>query len=288
MPTTRKQTTSCSASQVEETPPRKVGTKTKPKGPPEGVPDPKGHKIEDSSDCESDLAHQGSLDAILSKLSALDVLNAKISDISSQLDAVKSEVQHVRSGFEVMENRVVEKCTKKVNDALATYDKEVTSQLAERVNKISQQMDEDRARLTAVLHGIPSSAHRKAVESWLKGFKVAFRSLRTFTGKNEKTTGIVSFADPASRDSFLAKAKSEMQPIVVDGQTYKLSVSPGKTKLQRDRNAEMKSRFDQLQKRAGPGQTYTLDWKTRCILLNGNVHLKQLRHAIELSEPDLE
>ena len=228
-----------------------------------------------------------SLDAIMRKLSALDVLSSQISDIGSHLECVQKDMQVMKESLADMEQRVVDRCAQNTVDSIAKYDQEVTSQLARKLERMSNQMDEDRARKEAVIVGIPHTANRKAVEEWLNSFEAKFSTLRTFS-RNGRTTGLLSFSDSSHRDMFLTRFRAEARMINVDGKDHAVTAFPGKSKLQRDRNFSLKKKCEELQSKARTGQSYSIDWPTRSIVLNGKPTLKQKRFSTEFEEPDWE
>ena len=286
------------ASQPQSTPVRKPGEKYKQFSSPSGKPPAKDHRKDTNdeyiSDSDIDIpTTTASIDHDLLIRSFERMLDVKMNQMKSDISAtIASELGHVQRALEAHESRMssFDNRISALEDSVKVLPKipaeeggtEMTSKLSQKVERISQQMDEDRARLTAVLHGIPANTDRSIIDRYAKSFEVAFRTLRTYTTKTDSYVGVLSFSSVEDRDSFIDRFRSKTLDLKVGSSMHKITISPGKTKLQRDRNRALRKRADDLSKLAKPGDHYSINWMTRSIELNGSVVCRQARNSTEV------
>ena len=215
----------------------------------------------------------------------LSAINSLREEFSSRMDALEERMlAKVSAEMADIEQRVFDRCQASTSHSIETYHEKVTSKLSAKLDRIMHEKDEDLAKLTAVIHGIPPSTDRSQLDKVLKSVNVAYKALRVFTTKGGKTMGMLTFPSTKIRDEYITKFRSS-ERLVDDGDMkHTLGISPGKTKLQRDRNTSLRMKCDDLMKSRAPGNEYTIDWMKRTILLNGTPKYKQQRLSTEIVE----
>ena len=264
-------------------------TKRKAEGTP-GRGDPKAAKCDtdDASISDAEL-NESVLQSIMNKLSSLDGLSEKLDDIQSSLTPLQNEIQQVksdihdmRSAMGDMESRISGQCKSNTADAIREYHDEVTSKLSAQLDRFVQEREEDKAKLTAVLYGVPNAADRPSLTSMLKSVNDSYRSYRIFTTKAGKTMGILSFGSMSDRNAYVNKFRESERSLKVCDTKHTVSISNGKSKLQRERNASLRSMHERLVKAAAKGQKFEINWIPRTISLNGTAIMKQERLSPEV------
>ena len=223
--------------------------------------------------------HDASNSAILAAIHSLrDEMGTRMDALEQRvLSKVSTELSH-------MEQRVFDRCQESTIQSIDKYHDEVTAKLSAKLDRLVHEKEEDMAKLTAIIHGIPSVSDRSQVEKALKSVKVAFRSLRVFTSKAGNTMGILSFPTVKIRDEYISAFRSSERTLDDGEMKHTLGISPGKSKLQRDRNTALREKLDHLSKSCAPGKKYTIDWMKRTIQLNGVPTHKQHRLSTDITE----
>ena len=216
-------------------------------------------------------------------MGAIVSLESKMENMEGRILARVSDDMRVLATE--VESRVVAQCQSHTADAIRTYHNDVTAKLQSKLDRLTAGQEAEEAKLTAVLHGVPECMDRKSVDSMLRRIDNTFNSLRMFTNPTtKKTTAILSFGSMSSRNEYVTKFRAEDRFLNDGDMKHHVTLVSGKTKLQRERNAAIRSKLDELKASANHDQKWDIDWMKRVISLNGKVVYKQQKFPTEIVE----
>ena len=269
-----------------QTPIHSAGAKRKANATP-GRGDPKVSKRDTDDEDISDVdVEQPSMSDLLNAISSMRV------EFSSKIDTLENRIlekvsSDLKSTVSAMESRLIAQCHEQTQQSLTSYHDEVTAKLTAKVNRLVQEKEEEKAKLTAVLHGIPAAVSRDDISKMLKSVNGLYESLRVFTPPSGKTTGILVFSSNEAREAYVTDFKTSDRYLASGNMSHKVTISAGKSKLQRDRNAALRAKHESISQGALPGERWSIDWVRRSILRNGKSVYKQRRLSTDIVEiPD--